>query len=504
MAIADTHAHYSPTLWKRQRDAVAGQRAIHAGGEAYLPKLASQDAKTYAAYRDRTGYYNATGRTVQGMVGLMFRKAPSHDFPPAMQAFIDDVTLGGVTAASFAKAIATEVLTVGRAMSLVEFPAPVEGEAPLTAAQASDLNLRPFLCTYYAENLTNWSEGRVNNVAQATQIRLLESWTEPVDEFSSKEHPQRRVLDLHEGAYRQRIFRQAVAAKKDGAPEGDKASAANGWPQVGPDMVPLVNGKPLASIPMVCFGPEENSLTVQQPPLEDIAHVNIAHYRTTADYENACHFVGCPTPWVTGHSPAEGEAAIAIGSPVMMVFPDQLTKVGILELEGKGLSELRDNLTAKEAQMAALGARMLAPEKAGVEAAATLSLRHNGEQSALASIADLISEGMTRLLRLAAAWMGIEAKDCVYKLNTDYLPAGMTAQEMQGLVSAWQQGAISRQTLFSNLQRGEIIASDVSYEDEEALIADEGPTLAMQTALISAKSKASETKKSSGSKDDEQ
>ena len=41
------------------------------------------------------------------------------------------------------------------------------------------------------------------------------------------------------------------------------------------------------------------------------------------------------------------------------------TKVGFLESTGQGLSELRENLRAKEQQMAALGARMLAPKSGG-------------------------------------------------------------------------------------------------------------------------------------------
>jgi hypothetical protein len=135
----------------------------------------------------------------------------------------------------------------------------------------------------------------------------------------------------------------------------------------------------------------------------------------------------------------------------------------------------------KEKQMAALGARMLAPEKAGVEAANTLSMRHNGEDSVLAGIAKLVATGLTEVLTFMAEWAGI-AGTVEYKLNTDYLPKGMSAQDLTALMSAWQQGGISYQTLFSNLQRSEIIAADATPEDEQAAINTEGPTLAMISA----------------------
>lgn len=467
MPISDTNSMYAASVWKRCRDAVAGQRAVHNAGEAYLPKLHGQTPEAYAAYRSRTGYYNASGRTLDGMVGLVFRKTPAHDFPPAMKSVVDDVTLSGTSAAQVAKAILGEVLSVGRAGLLVEFPEVLE--QPSNAAVAAAMNLRPYVSQYDAESIINWRCARVNNIYQPVMVLLAETHSAPVDDWTQSDEEQIRELSLIAGEaghiYRQRVFRKNTDGK---------------WYQVGGDVIPLANGKPLPSIPFVFFGPDANSASVQLPPLADLVDVNLSHYRTNADYEHACHFVGLPTPYATGYTPQDGEAAMAIGSAIFMTFPDVATKVGFLELEGKGLSELRDNLTAKEGQMAALGARMLAPEKAGVEAAATLAMRHNGEQSALAGVAGLVSDGVARALRLVAAWMGVAGTElCTYTLNQDYLPAGLSAQEITALVASWQQGAISHQTLFSALKKGAIVAADATFEDEAALIADEGPTLAM-------------------------
>jgi hypothetical protein len=37
---------------------------------------------------------------------------------------------------------------------------------------------------------------------------------------------------------------------------------------------------------------------------------------------------------------------------------------------------------------------------------------------------------------------------------------------VQALVQSWQAGAISHQTLFDNLVKGDLISSDVSFADE--------------------------------------
>jgi hypothetical protein len=76
-----------------------------------------------------------------------------------------------------------------------------------------------------------------------------------------------------------------------------------------------------------------------------------------------------------------------------------------------------------------------------------------------------------------AQWSGV-ASDVTVKLNTDYLPVNMTAQEVAELVKAWQSGAISFDTMFENLKRGEVVAESRTVEEEQELIGSAPVTLA--------------------------
>ncbi len=67
-------------------------------------------------------------------------------------------------------------------------------------------------------------------------------------------------------------------------------------------------------------------------------------------------------------------------------------------------------------------------------------------------------------------------------LNTDYLPTPMPPQMLVALIQAVQSGHISRRTFFANLQRGEIIAADTAFEDEQVEIEGERPNLVAQAA----------------------
>lgn len=52
------------TQWSRARDVLAGEDAVKAAGERYLPKMASQTDAEYGVYTARASFFGATSRTV--------------------------------------------------------------------------------------------------------------------------------------------------------------------------------------------------------------------------------------------------------------------------------------------------------------------------------------------------------------------------------------------------------------------------------------------------------
>jgi hypothetical protein len=87
MPVNSTHLDYdaSATAWLRARDVAAGEDAVKAAGVRYLPRLDSQTDDEYAAYKARASFFNATARTADGFVGLIFRREPTVKLPDARQ-----------------------------------------------------------------------------------------------------------------------------------------------------------------------------------------------------------------------------------------------------------------------------------------------------------------------------------------------------------------------------------------------------------------------------------
>lgn len=137
-------------------------------------------------------------------------------------------------------------------------------------------------------------------------------------------------------------------------------------------------------------------------------------------------------------------------------------------------------MTSKEQHMAALGARMLSPEKKEAEAAEIHEIKRGGENSVLATIAGVVERHLTEALQFAADWEGIKGNIFV-ELNKDYLPIKFTAQEITAWVAARQAGEISKEFLFDVFKFADWTPEELTFEQERARIKEDGPALGSLT-----------------------
>lgn len=453
--------------WQKCRDTIGGEDAIKAAGLRYVPKLRRQKDQDYTAMIVRGSFYNATARTVSGLLGMIFRKPAIQEVPTGIEALLKDVDMCGTPFDVFSAKITEECLSVGRVGLLIDHTAAIDTQgSPLTVAKAQAANLRPTMKIYPTESIINWRFAQVNNVWTLVQVVLTEQfsqpavdqWTKKVSEFENMTENRYRVLDLDgAGNYRVRIFR---------------IDDNNNDEQVGVDEYPVMNGKMLTEIPFIVMTKDGTSFEVDDPPLLDLINVNLAHWRSSVDYEHGCHFTALPTLFVAGYSPSvpeQGEVPeeIYLGSDEAIVLSNENAKAEFIEFTGQGLKAITDSMDRKEQQMAILGARMLATEGKQAQTATTTAIHRTGENSVLAQIAIGVSLGLSKALSLFSAWAGT-VKDCVCTLNRDFLPVTVDGPTMTALMGLVQGGQLNKEEMFDWLQRADVIEATVSYEDHQA------------------------------------
>lgn len=444
-------------VWQKCDDAAAGQRKIKAGGNLYLPELAGHKKESYDAYRERASYFNATGRTVDGYVGMVMRKKPKIVLPDAAAPWADDITLTDESLADFAAGCIRAALG-SRPAILVDMDA---APGPLTAAQATALQLRPYLTLYKAASIINWERARINGAYRLKNVFLQEGYTDD----DGKAKVQIRQLTLDSGQYEQIVWREG---------------AGKSWVEYS-RVTPLKNGQAILEIPFYPIAADKPTIEISAPPIEDLADVNIAHYRNSADLENGVHISGMPTAVITGYDAIDVETgkptAIALGTSTALVIPNADAKATFLQVGSEGFASLEKAMDRKEQHMAALGARMVAPEKKQAETAEAAGIRRGGENSVLAALAGVVSRQIQKALAFAVDWMGLNASQVEFELNKDLVPPNITFDDLVKAFSLKQQGAISQATFFDMLRYSDMVPDDFDDEEELARIAEDGPTV---------------------------
>ena len=100
MGVNSAHPDYvaAAAEWSRARVVLAGEDAVKAAAEKYLPKLESQSEEEYSAYKARASFFGGTAHTLEEYLDLIFRRAPAlaHESGEQLRAFVADCDLWGL------------------------------------------------------------------------------------------------------------------------------------------------------------------------------------------------------------------------------------------------------------------------------------------------------------------------------------------------------------------------------------------------------------------------
>lgn len=447
--------------WKRCRDVFDGSDAVKDAGTEYLPMLDSHhnDSSKYEAYKLRAMFFNGMGRTVEGLAGFIFQKEAIVDVSSIVEKHLNDVTMTGVDAQTFALSAARELLITARYGILVDL---------LSEEEQKEIDPneppRPYWVGYKAEDIISWrTERRGTDPAVLTRV-VLREWEEEQDseeEFQVNEVEQYRVLELDDQGYSQTVWRKEE--------KGDNYFIFK------PKVYPERRGEMLNRIPFEFLSPTDRTVDVAKPPLLDMVEVNLSHYRTSADLEHGRHFTALPTPWVSGAR--ETDEALFMGSGYAWDL-EQGGMAGMLEFSGAGLASLVTAEESKRKQMAILGARMLEEQPVADETATAFIGRTSGEGATLRTMTSVLERGITNILRWHQWWIGGSSKvadeKVSFELNRDFMYVRLDAATLQVQLALLQSESISYETFYYNIRTGGWARPGVSAEKEREQILKEG------------------------------
>ena len=216
--------------------------------------------------------------------------------------------------------------------------------------------------------------------------------------------------------------------------------------------------RPFREIPFVFCGPENNGAQPDAPMIEEVAHLNIGHFRNSADCEISSFEM---RPTVAIKTSATWYEKVLKGQ-INMGGAIPLDVDGGIEIVQSSPNDLALSLKSdKKADMIALCARIIEPQR--TQRTATEA---TGDQiqytSRLSAACDNLSAAYTKALNWMAQYMGMPS-DCRYMLNTNFNTNTMDAQQRQQLMAEWMSGAVSDRDYHRMLVGDGVVTDD--FED---------------------------------------
>jgi hypothetical protein len=440
--------------WQQTRDAVKGSVAIKEKRARYLPvpdgetgsegatnlRYANEEHKgtgtlRYRNYIKRAVYTNFTGRTKNALVGAVFRKDPTIVVPAGLEYLIDDATGDGLSLNQLAKDELSNLLEVGRAGFLVDYPQADQG---LSVEDVDLLDLRASIVPYTAEQIINWKLDAYGGRKLLTLIVLEEDYPDDDDEFGHEKKKQQRILRLSDEGYSQQIYRDEMPYTEQFFPT-------------------KADGSKWFEIPFVFCGSKNNDASIDDAPLADIAEVNLAHYRNSADYEESCFITGQPTLFITHSLSAEQFAeynpnGIKLGSRAGHVL-GETGAATLVQAEANNI--VREAMNSKLNEMVAIGARIVT-DRGQNETAEGARIRFASENSVLGDVVNNLSEALFTCILWVGEFMGFDG-DTEFYLNTEFYDKSVDPQLIMSMVTLLDREIIGEADIFDRLKSAGLI-----------------------------------------------
>lgn len=443
--------------WALPRALMGGTDAMRKAGTTYLPQEPAESEAAYKNRLHRTFLFNGYRKTVRDMTGKVFSKPVQlgEDVPERLRGYAENIDLCGRHLNNFAVDVFEDGLQTGISHILVEMPPAQQGA---TRRDEIEAGRRPYLVHVTAEALIGWKSANISGRQVLTQVRISETVTQddPEDEFLEHEVHQIRVLDRTEAGVLFRIYRYV----DNGGEKGEWVLYEEGMTS-------------LREITLVTFYANRTGFMTGDPPLEDLAYTNLAHWQSSSDQRNILHVARVPILFAKGMGGDDPELRVGANSYTYNSNPEADLKY--VEHSGAAIGAGQQDLKDLEFQMQTMGLELLIP-KPGGQSATGAAIDQAKMNAPLAMMADNLKDALEQAFAFMAMYDGMgEDAGGSLTINTDFGVTMRDAADLQTLLNAVNTGQISRETFWKELKRRGVLMDDFEPEEETERLQGMGP-----------------------------
>nr|WP_279423329.1 phage terminase large subunit [Glaesserella parasuis] len=230
----------------------------------------------------------------------------------------------------------------------------------------------------------------------------------------------------------------------------------------------LAQNRPLEVVPVVPFiTKESNVFALGEPPLLELAYLNIKHWQSQSDQDNILNTARVPLLGI--FSDTEVNKLQVGGSALHLPAGSQ---IAYIEHSGNAINAGQDSLKELESQMRVAGAKLL--DKTVLAMTDSQAKEEQGKEISLLRLyANKFEDALDLALEYVGLWLGIDDVGKVEisgNIDDDLDPNA----SMDMVIKMQQAGTLSKQTVFNEAKRRGLISDNVEWEDEQARLNEEG------------------------------
>lgn len=461
------------TAWAAMRDRnelvealLGGTERLRQEGETYLPRYAEEEADDYQNRLERsvlTNFFRKSLRTLGAKPFIRPMSIKKDTLASGLEPLLEDCDLEGNSLHVFSHRAFKLGLGKGLSHILVDFPRVASPDGTALGQQSS--GARPYFRMIAPENVIAAYADNVNGEERYTHVRIRSQAVRRVSQFG--EGMVETILVMEPG-------RNELWVLVD--PEKELWRKDDEW-NTGIDFVPLVT-----------YYSERTGFLEAEPPLLDVAYLNITHWQAMSDQINILSVARFPILAASGvtnmnDSDYAYPNRIRVGPRQVYTTSDPQSRVYYVEHTGAAIASGAAFLADLADQMALLSMELVLRGRAGRITATAHAIDKAEADTALGQMAVDFEEAINQALRYANAWNGGSVEESAGKvqLASDFGLTLRETEEIRELIEMRKFGFLTEETLLRELKRRQVLSDDFDVAEEILAISKMPPPLVSPT-----------------------
>lgn len=431
-------------MWRPIQLCIGGTEALRANAADWIPKEPEEDDEAYTRRIYHATLPPFTMRLASQAAGTILRKGiklVSEDSQEWWDEWRLDVTGGGITLDQFIHNRLVSALLYGHSSMFPDF----SGTTPaMTLAEERARQDRPYLVAVDAPQILGWRTVDGNPQGRLTEVRIAEVMIRQKAGGSFSDEAIEQIRIIQEGSYE--LWQRASDAGTEGT----------GWTRV------RTGDFSLQQVPLATIYSRQLATLVSEPPLLEVAQLNIAYAQRFTDYHHSIHVGAFPLLALLGY---DDEGAKRVGLSVnhaLLLPPDGDAKYP--SMDPTVFDAQLKCLKALEEQISSLGISTLAQQNLTNAAADAKRLDRVDSDSIMAVISGDLERAVQQVLNAVAEYASVEPPQVT--IPKDYENRLLDGNQITSYLQLYMQGAISQRTLLEILQMGEVLPPSVDLDEE--------------------------------------